>query len=29
MGHAVGDECPVEAPAGTWTARVVDIGEDI
>lgn len=29
MGHAVGDECLVEAPAGTWTARIVDIGEDI
>jgi len=29
MGHEVGDECVVEAPAGTWTARVVDVGEDI
>ena len=29
LGHVVGDECVVEAPAGTWTARVVAIGEDI
>lgn len=27
MGHAVGDECRVSAPAGTWTAKVLEVGE--
>lgn len=29
LGHSVGDECPVEAPAGAWTATVLAIGEDL
>ena len=29
MGHSVGDGCQVEAPAGTWTAQIVELGEDI
>lgn len=29
LGHRVGDECPVQAPAGVWTATVLAIGEDI
>lgn len=29
LGHSVGDECEVEAPAGTWTAKVLAVGEDI
>jgi transcription elongation GreA/GreB family factor len=28
LGHTVGDRCPVAAPAGTWTAEVVAVGED-
>lgn len=28
MGHAVGDSCVVQAPAGRWTAVVLAIGED-
>lgn len=29
MGNSVGDDCQVEAPAGTWTAQIVEVGEDI
>jgi transcription elongation GreA/GreB family factor len=29
MGGAVGDECVVKAPAGTWTAKVLAVGEQI
>lgn len=29
LGHEVGDECEVEAPAGTWLAKVLAVGEDI
>lgn len=29
MGHQVGDACPVQAPAGTWTATIVAVGEDV
>ncbi len=28
LGHRVGDEVPVAAPAGQWTATVVALGED-
>ena len=28
LGHAVGDECPVRAPAGVWMARILAVGED-
>ncbi len=27
LGHVVGDECEVVAPASTWTATVVAVGE--
>ncbi|MGB7962733.1 MAG: GreA/GreB family elongation factor [Propionicimonas sp.] len=27
MGHSPGDECRVAAPAGAWTARVLEVGE--
>ena len=29
LGHRVGDTVPVKAPAGTWTATVVALGEEI
>jgi transcription elongation GreA/GreB family factor len=29
LGHSVGDECVVVAPASTWTATVLAVGEDI
>jgi transcription elongation GreA/GreB family factor len=29
LGHAVGDQCPVHAPSGVWTATVLGIGEDV
>lgn len=29
LGHRTGDECPVHAPAGTWSATVLAVGEDI
>jgi hypothetical protein len=29
VGHTTGDECVVVAPAGTWTATVLAVGEDI
>ncbi len=29
LGHTVGDECVVVAPAGTWTATVLAVGEEI
>ena len=29
LGHGVGDECVVVAPASTWTATVLAIGEQI
>jgi transcription elongation GreA/GreB family factor len=29
LGHSVGDDCEVHAPAGTWTATVLAVGEDI
>jgi transcription elongation factor GreA len=29
LGHSVGDECTVVAPASTWTAKVLAVGEEI
>jgi transcription elongation GreA/GreB family factor len=29
LGHTVGDQCPVQAPSGVWTATVLAVGEDI
>jgi transcription elongation factor GreA len=29
LGHSVGDECVVVAPASTWTAKVLAVGEEI
>ncbi len=29
LGHSVGDSCVVEAPAGTWTALVLAVGEQL
>jgi transcription elongation GreA/GreB family factor len=29
LGHRVGDEVAVDAPAGKWVAKVVAVGEDI
>ncbi|HYO18379.1 MAG TPA: GreA/GreB family elongation factor [Dermatophilaceae bacterium] len=29
LGHSAGDECVVVAPASTWTARVLAVGEEI
>ncbi|HSO03109.1 MAG TPA: GreA/GreB family elongation factor, partial [Candidatus Limnocylindrales bacterium] len=29
LGHRVGDQCVVVAPAGTWTATVLAVGEQI
>lgn len=28
LGHVVGDECEVQAPAGRWVAKVLAVGED-
>lgn len=27
LGHVVGDECEVQAPAGRWVATVLEVGE--
>ncbi len=27
LGHVAGDQCPVRAPAGVWTARILAVGE--
>jgi hypothetical protein len=29
LGQTAGDECVVVAPAGTWTAKILAVGEDI
>lgn len=29
LGHVAGDTCEVAAPAGTWTAKILSVGEDI
>lgn len=29
LGHEVGDECEVQAPAGRWIATILAVGEDI
>jgi len=29
IGHGVGDECEVDAPAGIWRATVLAVGEEI
>jgi transcription elongation GreA/GreB family factor len=29
LGHSAGDECVVVAPASTWTATVLAVGEDV
>jgi len=29
LGRTVGDRCPVQAPAGTWVAEVLAVGETI